>query len=169
MRHLKRNNKLGRKGDHRNAMLANMACSLIKHSRITTTVDKAKAARQVVEKLITLGRDAIGADKAQGVHLRRLAAAKVAQAEKVVGVARACAKPRPWLLRLRRPRRQKRRPAPSLQPPMRTPRPSPNSRGCRRKGRMGRWTRSCSWTAGVEPADVERLGPWRRLRAKMRM
>ncbi len=79
MRHLKRNHKLGRKGDHRNAMLANMACSVIKHSRITTTIDKAKAARQVIEKLITLGRDAIGASKEQGVHLRRLAAAKLRQ------------------------------------------------------------------------------------------
>ncbi len=79
MRHLKRNNKLGRKGDHRNAMLANMACSLIKHQRITTTIDKAKAARPVIEKLITLGRHAIGASKEQNVHLRRQAAAKLRQ------------------------------------------------------------------------------------------
>ena len=79
MRHLKRNHKLGRKGDHRNAMLANMACSLIKHSRITTTIDKAKAARPVIEKLITLGREALGSTKERGVHLRRLAAAKLRQ------------------------------------------------------------------------------------------
>jgi len=79
MRHLKRNHKLGRKGDHRNAMLANMAGSLIKHSRITTTIDKAKAVRPVLEKLITLGRDALGASKEQGVYLRRLAAAKLRQ------------------------------------------------------------------------------------------
>ena len=79
MRHLKRNKKFGRKGDHRNAMLANMAGSLIKHGRITTTLPKAKAARPVVEKLITLGRKAIGATKEENVHLRRLAAAKLRQ------------------------------------------------------------------------------------------
>ena len=60
-------------------MLANMAGSLIKHSRITTTIDKAKAVRPVIEKLITLGRDAIGASTEQGVHLRRQAAAKLRQ------------------------------------------------------------------------------------------
>lgn len=79
MRHLKRNKKFGRKGDHRNAMLANLAGSLIKHKRVTTTLPKAKAARPVVEKLITLGRDAIGAPKDRNVHLRRLAAARLRQ------------------------------------------------------------------------------------------
>jgi large subunit ribosomal protein L17 len=79
MRHLKRNSKLGRKGDHRNAMLANMACSLIKHRRIVTTITKAKVLRPVVEKLVTLGRDAIGASKEDNVHLRRQAAAKLRQ------------------------------------------------------------------------------------------
>jgi large subunit ribosomal protein L17 len=79
MRHLKRNHKLGRKGEHRNAMLANMACSVIKHRRITTTVTKAKAAKSVVEKLITLGRKAVGKPAAETVHLRRLAAAKLRQ------------------------------------------------------------------------------------------
>ena len=56
MRHLKRNKKLGRKGDHRNAMLANLVSSLIKHKRVTTTLAKAKAARPVAEKLLTLGK-----------------------------------------------------------------------------------------------------------------
>ena len=79
MRHLKRNKKLGRKGDHRNAMLANLAGSVIKHKRITTTLLKAKTVRPVIEKLITLGRDAVGASKEKGVHLRRLAAAKLRQ------------------------------------------------------------------------------------------
>jgi large subunit ribosomal protein L17 len=79
MRHLKRNKKLGRKGDHRNAMLANLAGSLIKHKRVTTTLQKAKAARPVVEKLVTLGRKAIGSTKEENVHLRRLAAAKLRQ------------------------------------------------------------------------------------------
>jgi len=50
MRHLKRNAKLGRKGAHRNAMLANMVCSLITHKRVTTTLAKAKAVRPVAEK-----------------------------------------------------------------------------------------------------------------------
>ncbi|MCW5557617.1 MAG: hypothetical protein KIT22_07285, partial [Verrucomicrobiae bacterium] len=58
MRHLKRNKKLGRKGDHRNAMLANLVGSLIKHRRVTTTLSKAKAARPVAEKLVTLGKRA---------------------------------------------------------------------------------------------------------------
>jgi large subunit ribosomal protein L17 len=56
MRHRKRTAKLGRTGKHRNAMLANLVCSLIKHRRITTTLAKAKAARSVAEKLLTLGK-----------------------------------------------------------------------------------------------------------------
>lgn len=53
MRHGKKFNHLGRTASHRNAMLANMATSLIKHKRITTTLAKAKALRQYVEPLIT--------------------------------------------------------------------------------------------------------------------
>lgn len=79
MRHLKRNTKFGRKGDHRNAMLANLACSLIKHRRITTTLTKAKVLRPVVEKLVTLGRNALGASKSYNLHARRLAAARLRQ------------------------------------------------------------------------------------------
>ena len=56
MRHLKRTAKLGRTGEHRNAMLANLVCSLIKHKRVTTTLAKAKAARSVAEKMVTLGK-----------------------------------------------------------------------------------------------------------------
>jgi large subunit ribosomal protein L17 len=70
MRHLKRTAKLGRQFEHRNAMLANMVCSLIKHRRITTTLAKAKAARSVAEKLVTLG-------KSGTLHDRRLAAARL--------------------------------------------------------------------------------------------
>jgi large subunit ribosomal protein L17 len=58
MRHLKRTAKLGRTFEHRNAMLANMVCSLIKHKRVTTTLAKAKAARSVAEKIVTLGKRA---------------------------------------------------------------------------------------------------------------
>ena len=57
MRHNKKFNHLGSTGSHRNAMLANMACSLIKHKRITTTVAKAKALKKFVEPLITKAKD----------------------------------------------------------------------------------------------------------------
>ena len=53
MRHGKKINHLGRKTAHRKSMLANMACSLIEHKRINTTVAKAKALKQFVEPLIT--------------------------------------------------------------------------------------------------------------------
>ena len=57
MRHGKKFNHLGRKAAHRKAMLANMACSLIEHKRINTTVAKAKALKQYVEPLITKSKD----------------------------------------------------------------------------------------------------------------
>jgi large subunit ribosomal protein L17 len=70
MRHLKRTAKLGRTFEHRNAMLANLVCSLIKHKRVTTTLAKAKAARSVAEKIVTLG-------KRGTVHARRLATSRL--------------------------------------------------------------------------------------------
>lgn len=76
MRHRKRTAKLGRTGSHRNAMLANLVCSLIKHKRVQTTLAKAKAARSVAEKMVTLG-------KAGTVHDRRLAAARLHQEDAV--------------------------------------------------------------------------------------
>jgi len=76
MRHLKRTAKLGRTGSHRNAMLANLVCSLIKQRRVTTTVAKAKAARSVAEKMVTLG-------KSGTLHDRRLAAARLHQEDAV--------------------------------------------------------------------------------------
>jgi large subunit ribosomal protein L17 len=57
MRHNKKFNHLGRTASHRSAMLSNMACSLIKHKRITTTLAKAKALRVYVEPLITKSKD----------------------------------------------------------------------------------------------------------------
>ena len=57
MRHNKKFNHLGRTASHRNAMLSNMACSLIKHKRITTTVAKANALKKFVEPLITKSKD----------------------------------------------------------------------------------------------------------------
>src|SRR5438477_5528000 len=76
MRHLKRTAKLGRTGSHRNAMLANLVCSLIKHRRVTTSLAKAKAARSVAEKMVTLG-------KSGTIHDRRLAVARLHQEEAV--------------------------------------------------------------------------------------
>ncbi len=72
MRHLKRTAKLGRTFEHRNAMLANLVCSLIKHNRVTTTLAKAKAARSVAEKMVSLG-------KSGTMHDRRLAVARLHQ------------------------------------------------------------------------------------------
>ena len=57
MRHNKKFNHLGRTASHRNAMLSNMACSLIKHKRITTTVAKAQALKKFVEPLITKSKN----------------------------------------------------------------------------------------------------------------
>ncbi|MFT4847344.1 MAG: large subunit ribosomal protein L17 [Cryomorphaceae bacterium] len=57
MRHGKRNNALGRKTAHRKAMLENMACSLIEHKRINTTVAKAKELRKFVEPIITRSKE----------------------------------------------------------------------------------------------------------------
>ncbi len=53
MRHGKKFNHLSRKTAHRKAMLSNMACSIIEHKRINTTLAKAKAIRQYIEPLIT--------------------------------------------------------------------------------------------------------------------
>jgi len=57
MRHNKKFNHLGRKTAHRRSMLSNMACSLIEHKRITTTVAKAKALKQFVEPLVTRAKE----------------------------------------------------------------------------------------------------------------
>jgi large subunit ribosomal protein L17 len=64
MRHGKKLNHLGRKSAHRKAMLSNMACSLIEHKRISTTLAKAKALRVYVEPLITKS-------KTDSTHSRR--------------------------------------------------------------------------------------------------
>lgn len=57
MRHNKKFNHLGRTASHRQAMLANMAISLIMHKRITTTLAKAKALKKYVEPLLTRSKD----------------------------------------------------------------------------------------------------------------
>jgi large subunit ribosomal protein L17 len=76
MRHQKNTRKLGRTSQHRDAMLANLVASLIIHKRVKTTLAKAKAARPLAEKLVTLG-------KGGTLHDRRLAVAKIGQKDAV--------------------------------------------------------------------------------------
>lgn len=64
MRHRRKTVKLQRKSAHRDAMLRNLACSLIEHRRIRTTLAKAKALRPFAERLVTLG-------KRESLHSRR--------------------------------------------------------------------------------------------------
>jgi large subunit ribosomal protein L17 len=66
MRHGKAHRRFNRRPEHRKAMLANMAASLITHEQIVTTLPKAKDIRPIVEKLVTLG-------KKGGLHSRRQA------------------------------------------------------------------------------------------------
>ncbi|MFD0796710.1 50S ribosomal protein L17 [Maribacter chungangensis] len=72
MRHGKKVNHLGRKKAHRHAMLANMACSLIEHKRINTTVAKAKALKQFIEPLITKSKADNNKSAEKGTHNRRV-------------------------------------------------------------------------------------------------
>src|SRR5574344_243687 len=65
MRHNKKFNHLSRTASHRNAMLSNMACSLIKHKRISTTTAKAKALKMYVEPILTKS-------KTDSTHSRRV-------------------------------------------------------------------------------------------------
>ena len=76
MRHGKKFNHLSRKTAHRKAMLSNMACSLIEHKRIKTTVAKAKALRKFVEPLITKS-------KTDTTHSRRIVFSHLRQKEVV--------------------------------------------------------------------------------------
>ncbi len=76
MRHRSKTAKLKRTASHRKALLSNLACSLIEHGRIKTTLGKAKALRPVAEKLITLA-------KRDDLHSRRLAIAYLHQKDTV--------------------------------------------------------------------------------------
>ena len=76
MRHGLAHRKLNRTHEHRKAMFANMAASLIKHEQITTTLPKAKELRPIVEKLVTIAKKA-NADDGRRLHLRRLAASRL--------------------------------------------------------------------------------------------
>ena len=76
MRHRSKTAKLKRNASHRKALLSNLACSLIEHGRIKTTLGKAKALRPVAEKLVTLA-------KRDDLHSRRLAIAYLHQKDTV--------------------------------------------------------------------------------------
>lgn len=76
MRHRSKTSKLKRTAAHRRSLLANMACSLIEHGRIKTTLGKAKALRPVAEKLVTQA-------KRNDLHSRRLAVAFLRQKDTV--------------------------------------------------------------------------------------
>ncbi len=70
MRHGMAQRKLNRTHEHRKAMFANMACALIKHEQITTTLPKAKELRPIIEKLVTKAKHA-ATDEGKALHLRR--------------------------------------------------------------------------------------------------
>ncbi len=72
MRHGYGHRKLNRTAEHRKAMFANMACSLIEHEQIKTTLPKAKEMKPYIDKLITLA-------KRGDLHARRLAASQIRQ------------------------------------------------------------------------------------------
>ena len=72
MRHRKKTLHLGRQAAHRHALLANLVCSLIKHKRVTTTATRAKAARSLADKMVTLGKKGT-------LHHRRQALAALGQ------------------------------------------------------------------------------------------
>ena len=81
MRHGKKINHLGRQTAHRKSMLANMACSLIEHKRINTTVAKAKALKQFVEPIVTKSKE-------DTTHNRRIVMSKLRQKDAVAELFR---------------------------------------------------------------------------------
>jgi large subunit ribosomal protein L17 len=84
MRHGKKFNHLGRQTAHRAAMLSNMACSLIEHKRINTTIAKAKALRVYVEPILTKSKD-------DSTHARRTAFSYLKSKEAVTELFRTIA------------------------------------------------------------------------------
>lgn len=84
MRHGKKFNHLGRTASHRSALLSNMACSLIEHKRINTTVAKAKALRVYVEPLLTKAKE-------DTTHNRRIVFAYLQNKEAVTELFRTVA------------------------------------------------------------------------------
>src|SRR2546423_5521368 len=78
MRHLKSGRRLNRSSAHRKAMFANMACALIKHEQIKTTLPKAKDLRPVVEKLVTAAKNG-----KSSLHARRMLLSRMGDAAMV--------------------------------------------------------------------------------------
>src|ERR1700677_4082753 len=76
MRHRNKTVKLGRSQSHRDALLSNLVCSLIEHSRIKTTLTKAKAIRPLAEKMIPPGKKGT-------LHARRTALSALRQKDAV--------------------------------------------------------------------------------------
>jgi large subunit ribosomal protein L17 len=76
MRHRKKTIKLSRTSEHRDALLSNLVCSLIAAKRVRTTLAKAKAARRLAEKMVTLGKKGT-------VDARRRAAATLRNGDQV--------------------------------------------------------------------------------------
>ncbi len=80
MRHRVHGRKLNRDTDHRKALIRNMVADLLCHEQIVTTEAKARTIRPVAEKMITLAKRGLvkgGEDKADEIHARRLAAARL--------------------------------------------------------------------------------------------
>lgn len=71
MRHRKKTIKLGRTSAHRDALLAGLVCSLIERRRITTTLPKAKAARSLAERMVTLGKRGTLACRRRAISILR--------------------------------------------------------------------------------------------------
>ena len=92
MNHNKSYRKLGRRSDHRLAMMKNMTISLVNAERIETTVTRAKELRKFVEKMITLGKKynnfnlENNDERAKAIHLRRQAFAFLRNEEAVVKI-----------------------------------------------------------------------------------
>lgn len=83
MRHLKHRFQLGRKKEHRIALMSNLGAALLRHGSIQTTLPKAKALRPFVEKVITLARKAQGASPERALHYRRQALSRIRDKEAV--------------------------------------------------------------------------------------
>jgi large subunit ribosomal protein L17 len=83
MRHRVAGKKLGRQKDQRTALRRNLIKQLIEHERIKTTRAKAQAVRGQAERLITLAKDGNKAGEERSVHTRRLAAARLGDAQAV--------------------------------------------------------------------------------------
>ncbi len=97
MRHRRHSSRLNRTTEHRTALMRNLACAIIEHGQIKTTVPKAKNVRQYLERVITIAKDGLEANDDAGITLakRRLAFSYLNNKEavkKLFGeVAPACA------------------------------------------------------------------------------